>query len=169
MARIRRWKEMLVVWLTLFASVVWARSRSNETGDHSGAARSLLVTSSGGKRAWGVTLSAARPFVHAFSVSAVPVALPKPVGAFATSAAAMADRAPNPAAAPGAVSSCVSSFVCYTPTAPHCSKTYATCCNPNCETSMGVCDGCWQLTCFQGGEFLCTSCGMGTCNDYECN
>jgi hypothetical protein len=42
MARIRRWKEkLLLVWFTPFTSFVWARPRSRTPGGHSGAARSL--------------------------------------------------------------------------------------------------------------------------------
>ncbi len=86
MARIRRWKEkLLITWFTLFTSVVWARPRSRTPVGRSGAARSALVTGSGGKRAWGVAFSAGRPYVRAFSASLVPIALPVAVGAFAAS------------------------------------------------------------------------------------
>jgi len=158
MARIRRWREVVLVWFTLFASLVWAGSRSSAPEARSGDARSLLVTSSGGKRAWGIALSAARPFLHTFSASALPIVLPAPVAAFATSA--VADPMPAP---PSPATSCYS---CNTRIAPLCSTTTAICCNGEggC-TARGTC-GCWSITCdiegFSGVQ--CQTCDLGTCS-----
>ena len=171
MARIRCWREkLLLVWFTLFAaSVAWAWPRSRTPADRTGAARTLLVTGSHGRPAWGVALSAAKPYVHVFSASAVPVALPAAVGAFTASARATVD---SPAAA-AAVASGSSCAVCNTNTAQFCSLTAASCCNPRdpwCTylTLDGACltDGaCYQEQCsnFMGSNILCSTCGRGTC------
>ena len=135
MARIRRWKErLLIAWFTLFASVVWARAQSRTPENRSGTGRSLVVTGNHGKRAWGVTFSANKPYVQAFSAYLMPVVLPIAVGAFTASAGASAD--PGGVAA-NATASC---FVCITSQAPPCPQTAATCCKA-CHTADGVCTG----------------------------
>jgi hypothetical protein len=170
MARIRRWKEkLLIAWFTVFTSVAWARPRSRMLEGRGGAARSLLVTGSGGKRAWGVTLSAASPFVRAFSASAVPVALPVAVGAFAASAGATADLSADAAAA-GSICT-----YCDTAAAPACNQTAAVCCNPyptsTCHTADGgTCNGgsCRTIICENslGTYARCLTCGYETCSCY---
>lgn len=127
MARIRRWKEeLLLVCFALFASIVWARPRSHTAESGSSiTGRSLVVTGSSGKRGWGIAFSATRPYVRAFSASLVPVQLPFTVGAFAASAAATAGAA-------GAAAATGSCYTCITSTAPYCITTIASCCNP-CE------------------------------------
>ena len=166
MARIRRWKEkLLIAWFMLFASVVWGRARSSTPEGRSGAARSLVVTGNGGKRSWGVTFSVGRPYVRAFSASLVPVALPVAVGAFTASASAASDPA---GAAANASASCAS--VCSSPKAAPCAITTAICCNP-CQTVSGKCKttkpiggSCTTLhTVITANGGTCISCGFGTC------
>ena len=167
MARIRRWKEkLLLVWFTVFTSFVWARPKSRTLEDHSSPARTLFLSGSRGKRAWGVTLSTSRPYVRTLIASAMPVALPAAVGAFAASAGAMAGAA---AAAAAAASSVCSSGgpgkACVTSQATPCSLTAATCCRP-CATRDGVCVTCHTDVCTGGlvaGQTECRTCGAGTC------
>ncbi len=159
MAKVRRWKETLVLaCATLLLSVTraWPRGPRN-VGSSAYPVYSSLITGMDGKAALGVELMARKPYVRMVRASLVPVSLPLAAGAYvAVASSPLAAGAPL-AAASG--SACSTGPVCNPGTAPCCSVTAATCCDLDCGPS------CWIVHCFNymGSPWSCTTCGYGTC------
>jgi hypothetical protein len=139
MARIRRWKETLVVaCVTLFFALARAWPlRPRDAAGHHGPEHSLLLTGTNRKTAFGVELMAQRPYIRLARASLVPVAMPLVAGAYTALAAAPGGPPAEPL--PEGGSTCP---VCNAAAAPCCSVTCTTWRNvnrPHCYTFERVC------------------------------
>lgn len=151
MARIRKWKETLVL---ACAALLFSLARVWPLGTHDGADRhrqghSLLVTGINHKPSFGVELMAGRPYIRLARASLVPIAMPMAARAF------VAMAAPLPAAPPGprpetttTANPATSCHACNTATAPCCSATSSTCCQECrvCHTYLCVCETSGTIT-----------------------
>lgn len=148
MARIRRWKETLVLaCVTLFLSLARAWPlRAAEAASQQQSGHLLLVTGTTHHMAVGVELMAQWPYIRLARVSLLPVGVPLAAGAYTGHAAALGGAPGSPALAM-AGSTCPA---CVTSTAPCCSVTDATCCKedctPECYTYECVCETSGTIT-----------------------
>jgi hypothetical protein len=160
MARIRRWKEtLLIACVTLFFSLARAWPlRPRDTAGRHGPEHSLLLTGANRKTALGVELMAQKPYVRLARASLVPVAMPWAAGAFVATAAQPVGAAGDVAAASSSACTCIFSQ------APCCSDVPSSfwCCDSNCPQ-------CWTRVCYVRGfstwSFTCLSCGSNCCGD----
>jgi hypothetical protein len=164
MARIRKWKETLVLTcVTLFFSLARAWPlRPREAAHQHVPGHSLLVTGMNQKTAFGVELMARRPYIRLAHGSLVPVAMPLTAGAYT----ALADAPGGAPGGPAPATTTSTCLTCNTTTAPYCCITDATCCNhecPRCYRYLCVCETSGTIT---GYYTTCTTGYVRPCYHY---